>query len=125
MAGIGTDLQICKNARNHGFSVFSDTSIVLGHVLQKREVVTPKTRARIIGDFGAVEATIRGIDPKWTANAALQLYQQDGEEYLQLGLAEIVDLAMSYAGKNMTRFNDYDNTVDYYKSLGPEQLARQ
>ncbi len=44
---LGTDLQICEKARKHGWTVACDTSITIGHVLTRREIVTERNRNRI------------------------------------------------------------------------------
>ena len=79
---LGTDLQICQKAREAGWSVWCDTSIVLGHVMSKREVVTPKNRHRIISESGTVEDKKEGLDPTYLANSGLGLFRMDAEEYL-------------------------------------------
>lgn len=123
--GIGTDMQLAKKARQHGFSVWCDTSIVLGHVLKERTIVNPKNRNRVIAESAAKEGITKGIDPRWTASTALRLYSEDAQEYLQLNEDEITELANTYNVKNMPRFDSFKNPDDYYRSLGLEQLARQ
>ena len=40
----GTDIQLCKKAKDAGFGVWADTSIELGHVREERVIVTSKNR---------------------------------------------------------------------------------
>lgn len=122
---LGTDLQICKKAREAGRTVWSDTSLVLGHVKSSREVVTPLNRHRIISESGQVGQVQEGINPAYTAQSSYNLYRLDAEEYLQMDITQIHSLAESYFSKNMHRFRDYENKDEYYKSLGKEQVARQ
>ena len=44
-AGVGTDVQICKAARENGFQVWCDTSIEIGHIRAKKTVITSRTIA--------------------------------------------------------------------------------
>ena len=41
---LGTDVQLCKKAKEAGFGVWCDTSIVVGHVKQEAEIVTHMNR---------------------------------------------------------------------------------
>jgi 2-polyprenyl-3-methyl-5-hydroxy-6-metoxy-1,4-benzoquinol methylase len=119
---LGTDLQICKQAKEHGFSVWSDTSIVVGHVMSRREVVTPRNRHRIIAETGAPADNGSGLDSTYTTDAAYRLYALDASEYLGLNTDEINQLAMTY---KMETFPLYEDKTEYYRARGNEQLARQ
>jgi len=120
---LGTDIQICKKAKDAGFKVACDTSITIGHVLSKREVVTADNRHKIAVDAGQVSQGItQGMNKQWRKNSALALYRQDAEEYLGLDFVEICEFAQTYS---MTDFPEYENKDDYYASKGKEQLARQ
>lgn len=45
----GTDIQICRKAREAGYSVWCDTSLEIGHVRLEREIIIPtKTKIRVI-----------------------------------------------------------------------------
>lgn len=119
---LGTDIQICKKAREAGFKVACDTSIQVGHVLSTREIVTPKNRHRIAVENGIVAQGSEGVDRQWSKLSALNLYRSDAEEYLGLKFEEICELAQSY---DMADFNKYADKREYYASRGKEQLARQ
>jgi 2-polyprenyl-3-methyl-5-hydroxy-6-metoxy-1,4-benzoquinol methylase len=121
---LGTDIQLCKRAREAGFSVWCDTSIVFGHVMEKREVVTPNNRHRIMLENKPAASVQTGISPQWKENSALQLYRLDAEEYLQMTYDQMATLANTYRDKQ-DRFKKYSDPRDYYTSLGPEQLCRQ
>lgn len=115
----GTDIQICKKAREQGFKVYCDTSVVIGHVLSRREVVTPKNRHRIMGE-SFTRSDAQGLDASWQGNSALQLYHMDVEEYLGMSIFEAQKLA-----KNYVDVDPGDDPVAYYAAKGKEQLARQ
>ena len=120
---LGTDIQICKKAKDAGFKVACDTSITIGHVLSKREVVTADNRHKIEVDSGQISQGItEGMNRQWSKNSALALYRQDAEEYLGIGYVEICEMAGQYS---MSDFNEYENKSDYYAAKGKEQLARQ
>ena len=120
---LGTDIQICKKAREAGYKVCCDTSIQIGHVMSKREIVTPQNRIRISMD-NARNTTQQdeGMDVKWLTNNALRLYRMDAEEYLGIKYDSMFQLAMKY---DMDDIKNYEDVKDYYKSRGKEQLARQ
>ena len=121
---LGTDLQICKKAAEAGFSVWCDTSIKIGHVLSKREVITPNNRHRI-----AMEGANRiaqggdGMETGWAVNSALQLYRMDAEEYMGVPFAEMSAIAERYNMEDLEA--NKDSLEKYYGSRGKEQLARQ
>ena len=122
---LGTDIQICEKVRKEGWKVYCDTSIVLGHVMNSREVITPKNRLRIAAESSAnLSGNQQGIDPAWANSTALTLYRQDAEDYLEMSLLQMEALADIYQQK-YNRFKDYENPDDYYKNLGIEQLGRQ
>jgi SAM-dependent methyltransferase len=122
----GTDIQICQKVRDHGYTVGCDTSIVLGHVLSRREVVTPKNRLRIMLDSGASASAERPqIEPEWIAHSALQLYRADAMDFAGWSTwQEMEDLAIDYQ-EHREKIRDYEKLEDYYRDIGPSQLARQ
>lgn len=122
---LGTDLQICEKARDHGFTVWCDTSIVIGHVLNKREIVTPKNRHRLMSESNKVPVDKSTFIEGYQAGSAMNLFRLDVQEYLGKTWEEVEAIALSYNDKNMPRFDDYEDPREYYKSLGPEQIARQ
>jgi hypothetical protein len=123
---LGTDIQICTKALEAGFKVKCDTGIKIGHVMNSREIVTPANRHRIALESSRTASQAsqasQGMDSAWTTNSALALYRQDAEEYLELSFEGIRDLCMRYS---MADFREYQNSDDYYRKKGREQLARQ
>ncbi len=121
---LGTDLQICGKIRDMGRKVCCDTSLVLGHVLSKRQVITPKNRHSIIAEEHATPSK-DGLQQNYIVSTANGLYRMDVEEYMDMNWPEIVLLSNDYFTKCMPTFGDYEDKREYYKSLGKEQLARQ
>ena len=121
-AGLGTDIQICQKVREAGFKVCCDTNTVVGHVMTKRQTVTPKNRHRIISENGQIGNESQGMDQHYSAQSAYNMYRLDAAEYL--GRDNFDELQKEYWPK-MAAFNEYDDPKDYYSELGTEQLARQ
>lgn len=119
---MGTDLQICTKAKDAGFSVYCDTGFEVGHVKDTREIITSK-------NAGAIEQqTIRVTDrmaDDWAMVGMMNLYNSDVEEYLSMGMKEIVGLAEQYEASISKPIHEYDDPKDYYAALGPQQIARQ
>jgi 2-polyprenyl-3-methyl-5-hydroxy-6-metoxy-1,4-benzoquinol methylase len=121
----GTDVQICTKAREQGYSVWCDTSITLGHVKASREVITPENRFRVMAEQSTtVRDNTGGLNQAMMTRNAMNLYQMDASEYLGVSFDKFEAMADGY-WSNMTRFDSYENKDDYYRSLGPEQIARQ
>ena len=121
----GTDIQLCNQVRKIGKKIFCDTSIVIGHVLTKKQVITPKNRHIIAAECAAVPEK-EGINADYVTSTANTLYRMDAEEYLDMSWPEIAIKADDYFKNCMPRFNDYEDKREYYKSLeGIEQLCRQ
>ena len=122
---MGTDLQICQQARAAGYKVACDTSIKIGHVMSRREVVTPENRHRIAVDNARLSNASGGdgIDPDWTVSSSLLLYRMDAQEYLKTDLNGIAAMALEYDPADIAK---RDGTIrEYYASRGNAQLARQ
>lgn len=120
-ANLGTDLQIAEKIRNAGWEVWADTSIELGHVATKKDVVTSKNRHKQVD---CTNRYVSQVEDDWNVASCLMLYNGDIEEYLNMSLSEVAKLAEKY-GKNGLYITQFDNPEDYYRALGPEQLARQ
>lgn len=43
----GTDVQLCRAAAEKGYTIWADTSIVLGHLKATRTIVSPRTRGQV------------------------------------------------------------------------------
>lgn len=124
----GTDIQICQALRDAGYRIACDTSIVLGHVLTRREVVTPANRLRIMAESASGGSADQGqFDPRWTSGSAYQLYYLDALEYLGIkDHAEIETLAVTYDERIKTEWPGRDGDLEaYYRARGKAQLARQ
>lgn len=124
----GTDIQVCQKIREIGLRVACDTGITMGHVMNKREIVTPENRVRIMMESqsgGGKDAS--QFDPKWTHGSAYNLYQMDGMEYLGItGPAELNAMAQIYNDRMADEFPGRDgDLMEYYRSRGRYQLARQ
>lgn len=121
---LGTDIQICKKAKEAGFKVACDTSIQIGHVMSKREVVTPQNRHKIAMDNARQTTNADdGIDARYKLNGALQLYRMDAEEYLGMKFPEMCTIGVKY---NVEDIKKHDGDLkEYYATRGKEQLARQ
>jgi len=121
---LGTDLQISTKAIEAGFKVCCDTSIQIGHVLAKREVVSPQNRHRIaMENAQQVSGGAEGLDSAWMLNSALGLYRQDAEEYLGCKMQDMGSIAMRYSMDDLEKYKG--DLKKYYATRGKEQLARQ
>lgn len=105
----GTDIQLCKKIREAGFEVWCDTSLEIGHIKSKKELITS-------------QSVIRGFDTE--DYPPLARYLQDAMEYLGVvAMGQIGELAVKY---DMVDFKKYGDDHDaYYATRGNEQLARQ
>jgi len=121
---MGTDVQICHKARAAGFKVACDTSLIIGHVLSRREIVTPQNRNRIAIDNAKLVAQgDEGIDNGWKTSSALSLYRMDAEEYTGKSMEELVKLAEGYNFDGIEKCDgDYRQ---YYIDRGHAQIGRQ
>ena len=118
---LGTDIQLCRKAKQNGFRVWCDTSIVIGHLKQENEVVTHLNRDGFIGNN-----VMRGhIGDEWAANKWVTDYQKAIREYTGLGNEAIVDKAIEYNDRIRVDINAYPTLEDYYKSRDVSQLCRQ
>lgn len=121
---LGTDIQICKKAKEAGFKVCCDTSIHIGHVQSKREVITQANRHRISIENAKLSSGVQeGMDSAWQQNSALQLYRMDAEEYLGMKFDQMGEIARKYDMKDLKDYGD--DLESYYAARGKEQLARQ
>ncbi len=120
----GTDFQISIKANKYGWKILSDTSIEIGHVMSRRDVLTSKTRHRIWGETIEHHRTDNNPESKYLASNSLAFYREDAEEYLGMTIDEMVKVADEYQ-ENIAEFPAYENKDEYYKSRGNGQLARQ
>lgn len=117
----GTDIQLCKKAKDAGFSVWCDTSIIIGHIRSEAEVVTPNNRNLFLA-----RDAIRGEQTEdWAVDKWMQEYKDDIREYTGFSDEEIMEKAIVYDDYRQKKFSDYKDKREYYKNLGVEQLCRQ
>lgn len=117
----GTDVQICSKATAVGYKVAVDSSIILGHVVNTRGVVTEKNRHRFMAEDR--ERSFSDFESHdWYTAKPLAEYARDVVEYLGLPIDTIRERAFLYPDKN---FPDFSPTPEYYIGLGIDQLCRQ
>ena len=124
----GTDIQICKKAREAGFKVYNDSSIEIGHVVNERTVITSKNKDRFCTDKPGLTATQSELD--WRTDSILHKYRYDAAEFLGIKQndinIELERLKTNYELKGHCLVSEFgEGSEEYYKGLGPEQLARQ
>jgi len=118
---LGTDIQLCKKAKAEGFSVWCDTSIVVGHLKQENEVVTHLNRSSFIADN-----IMKGhIADDWMAENWLKDYREDVLEYTGLTVDKIVEGAFRYDDISAKEFSKEGDLEEYYRSRGVSQICRQ
>jgi len=117
----GTDVQICEKIREAGWKVIWDTSVELGHVSQKRVVITAANRLE-----HAISANryVDKVQESWDDAGMMTIYRMDVEEYMGKKPGEILKMAEGYE-ESANLFCQYKDPKDYYRSLGEVQLARQ
>jgi len=120
LKSLGTDIQLCRKAAEEGFEVWCDTSIVVGHLKQEKEIVHSENRANFIAD----NALKGGLAEDWLFDNWLKGYRDDVREYTGLDNETILEKAIQY-NEGRKQVGDWENKDDYYRSLGVEQLCRQ
>lgn len=116
----GTDIQICKAAKEAGFTVWCDTSIDLGHIRVEPEVITKANR---VASFAGLAET-EGLNRQWVKDSPINLYIMDGMDYLGLSWEQVLKLADTYF-EDMHAITLFEDKSEYYQNRGKEQLARQ
>jgi hypothetical protein len=124
---MGTDVQICRKARDAGFKVYNDSSIEIGHVMNERTVITSKNKNQYKKDAGRVY-TPQEVD--WQVDSVLHKYKYDAAEFLKIKENnidhELRNLWDNYDMKTLDLESKYGmGTRKYYQHMGPEQLGRQ
>jgi 2-polyprenyl-3-methyl-5-hydroxy-6-metoxy-1,4-benzoquinol methylase len=118
----GTDLQICRRAKEDGWKVACDTSIVIGHEYSDRFVVHSENRHLLIED--AHRTLGKGITQEldnWQ-----EMVMADVMEYTELRKEEILTLGdgARYELLHRNRFSQYTESKEYYRSIGEDQIFR-
>lgn len=117
---LGTDIQICRKAAEAGFSVWSDTSIELGHVRSERTIVT--SRNRHLHFQNTVQQSL--VNHQWASHAVYNRYALDAQTYSGKTFEEMQADAEAYS-QHMQCFADYKDKRLYYREAGSPQLSRQ
>jgi 2-polyprenyl-3-methyl-5-hydroxy-6-metoxy-1,4-benzoquinol methylase len=119
----GTDLQICRAARELGWKVACDTSIIVGHEFSERIVVGPHNRHLLIQEAQrkSAEAITYELE-SWQKMVMDDLVEYLGEDQ---GWIEIHGSAEWYSREHRSRFDRYSTSREYYISIGPDQACRQ
>lgn len=119
----GTDLQICRKAKEYGWKVACDTSIVIGHEYSQKFVVHSENRHLLIED--AHRAVTRKISEE--VDSWQSMVMADVVDYTDLTEEQIFKLGRgsNYEANHRNRFKEYSDPKEYYKSIGVEQICRQ
>ena len=121
----GTDVQLCKRAKEAGFKVYTDSSIQIGHVMNTRVVVSKRNKDQFRTENAKTSQS--GASNDWHTDSVLNLLKCDAMEYLGIKEEwELKELYENYAAKAVTLADKYGlGTEEYYAHMGKEQLARQ
>ena len=121
----GTDIQLCKAARAAGFKVYTDSSIEMGHVWEKRVIVSSKNKNQFREETS--ERAEHNMMVGWQAESVLNLYKFDAMRYL--GVEEecgMTALFNNYQAEAQVLADKYGlGTEEYYAHMGKEQMGRQ
>ena len=121
---LGTDVQICKKAKDAGFRVCCDTSVKIGHQVHTSQIITPNNRHQVAMDSAQQLAQKEeGLERGYLLDSAIALYRMDAEEYLGMSFEQMGVVAERYNAKDIQ--DNKDDIVSYYAKRGKEQLARQ
>ena len=126
----GTDIQLCKKAREKGFKVYNDSSLEIGHVMSERIVVTSKNKDKFKTDGNTVGSNGTPRELNWRTESILHKYKYDAAEFLGVKESEIDEtfnrLKENYGYHTLYLQQEYGlGTEEYYGHMGPEQLVRQ
>tara|TARA_R100001244_G_scaffold45755_1_gene41123 strand:+ start:1 stop:936 length:936 start_codon:yes stop_codon:yes gene_type:complete len=120
---MGTDMQICVQAKAKGYKVCCDTSLKIGHVQSSRLIITPVNRHMIAASNHRQYSGVKdAVDPDYLAKSNMALYMSDVMEYLDVDMDGMNLMAGDYITDDFDSFNDKKK---YYISRGKNQLARQ
>ncbi|MCK4817982.1 methyltransferase domain-containing protein, partial [bacterium] len=112
----GTDIQICKKAREAGYTVFCDTSLEIGHVKLEKQIITPSK----VG-IKTISINHNQLDMAALADNYAMDYTRAVCKYAGKNIKELEALADTY---DASLIKNYDSKEEYYKQLGTKQLAR-
>jgi len=124
----GTDVQICKKARDAGFKVYNDPTLEIGHVMNDRVVITSRNK----NQFSRKDDFFTGTEQElsWKTDNILYKLKTDAAEYLGISERDM-DKAFNegfekYGWMSLELEKKYGlGTREYYAHMGPAQLQRQ
>ena len=121
----GTDVQLCRAAKQIGIKTYLDSSIELGHVRDERVILTSRNK-----NHYAMEEAVPGDVKKMVSADVFNSVISDGLEYT--GMQHMDDLAyhgqkfMTAARKKDFHANNVGSTLtDWYRQYPKERVARQ
>ena len=124
----GTDIQICRKARQKGFRVWTDSSIEIGHVMDQRVIVHSKNK-HLYREEAATTVTNQVL-AGWQTDSVLYKFKEDACEWMGIKGpdqdVELTTIADSYVFTSLALESEFGlGTPEYYAHMPKEQLARQ
>ena len=117
----GTDIQLCRKAAAHGFEVWADTSVELGHVRQDRAIITGRNRQQY-----ALEDPLSGEMKKQLVSAdVFNRLAEDGCAYVQVPNVESLSHDIGVSSFLHKRADYQIPDADWYRLYPRERVARQ
>lgn len=114
----GTDIQLCQKAKAHGFSVFADTSIHLGHVREERVVVTARNRHQFAAEM------VPGEVKQFITTEVFESLIQDAEEWTGFDRSEFAHEGQ-YFHRYIGKEDNPEADAEMYGRFPKERVARQ
>lgn len=112
----GTDIQICKKARESGYTVWCDTSLEIGHVKLEKQIITPSKMG-----IKTINIDPRQLDLVSRADNYAKEYAHAVCNYTGENIKSLETLADTYDASEIKNHNSLE---EYYKTRGTKQLAR-
>lgn len=112
----GTDIQICKKAKEAGYTVWCDTSLEIGHVKLEKQIITPTKVGIRTTQINPIQLDITSRADRYTADYTIAVLDYTGEN-----IKALETLADTYDARLI---KNWDSKEEYYKNLGTKQLAR-
>ena len=116
----GTDVQLCRQAQEKGFTVWADTSIELGHIRNEKTIVTSRNRHQF--QDAAAQQGNAGIKRTFIASELYESLIQDAAEYT--GLAREL-LFGNESGFMAMRKESALSDADWYREFPVDRVRRQ
>jgi len=117
----GTDIQLCKKAKEAGFSVFIDSSIEFGHLKNERSIVTSRNRhIHMAQDMVAGEESV-----KFVTSEILMDLVEDAKKFTGYNtIDEMVGAGNSFMDEWEEGLGP-EEVADWYRKYPNERVARQ